>query len=62
MGGFFVWLFWWWGYALRQGLPLFHTPMVMFPSGVPIFPHSPINELPALAIETPEYGNSFELL
>ena len=51
VGGYFCWLFWWWSHALRAGLPLFHTDLLMFPEGVPLFLHAPVSELPALLLE-----------
>ncbi|HCC46642.1 MAG TPA: hypothetical protein DEQ38_00760 [Elusimicrobia bacterium] len=51
VGGFFSWLFWWWSYAVQNGLPLFHTGLLMYPAGVPVFFHSPVNELSAVLLQ-----------
>jgi hypothetical protein len=51
-GGYFTWLFWWWSYALKNNLPLFHSNFLMYPSGVPLFPHSPLNEITAILLQT----------
>jgi hypothetical protein len=51
VGGFYCWLFWWWSYALKNGLPLFHTDLLMCPGGIPLFLHSPVNEIPAVLLQ-----------
>src|SRR5437764_9909810 len=65
VGGYFTWLFWWWSYALRNGLPLFHSNFLMYPTGVPLFPHSPLNEVPAVILQTvasPFFTTNFLLI
>ncbi len=52
VGGYFAWLFWWWRYALMHHLSPFHSNLLMFPAGIPVFPHSPVNEIPALLLQT----------
>lgn len=65
VGGFFSWLFWWWAYAVHNGLPLFHTGLLMYPAGVPVFFHSPVNELSAVLLQlftTPYAAFNFLML
>ena len=65
VGGYFTWLFWWWRYALAHHLPLFHSNFIMYPAGVPLFPHSPVNEIPALllqAVASPSFATNFLFL
>jgi hypothetical protein len=51
VGGYFSWVFWWWSYALRHHLPLLYTRFLMFPRGVPLFFHSPVNDLCAVLLQ-----------
>jgi len=50
-GGAYCWLFWWWFHALSHGLPLFHTPLLFYPTGVPLFLHAPVDEIPAVLMQ-----------
>ncbi len=51
-GGAYCWYLWWWRYALLNQLPLFWTNFVMYPNGVPIFIHSPVNDLAAFFLQS----------
>lgn len=50
-GGQYVWQFWWWAKAIREGIPLFHTKLLMYPDGVPLFFHSLWTEGVALLLQ-----------
>jgi hypothetical protein len=49
-GAIFAWTFWWWRHALENGLPLFRTSLLMYPSGAPLFSMSPVNDAAGLLL------------
>ena len=51
VGGYFSWVFWWWSYALKHRLPLLYSHFIMFPQGVPLFFHTPVNDLCAILLQ-----------
>jgi hypothetical protein len=52
VGGFFAWHFWWLAHAWRAGLPLFQTPLLLYPTGAAVFPHAPVLEIPAVLLQS----------
>jgi len=51
VAGMHTWLYWWFHYALSHKIALFHTNLMMYPGGLDVYFHSPVNEIPAVLLQ-----------